>query len=81
MLETKTYEEIVEFIATGTDPQSVVDFQPSAEVRERISDLLKRERSGRATAEEKAELDHFAMLEHLMRLAKARAREHLAARR
>jgi hypothetical protein len=80
MLETKAYEEIVEFIAAGTDPRSVIDFQPSAEVRERVAVLLERERGGLASAEEKAELDHFAMLEHLMRLAKARAREHLAAR-
>jgi hypothetical protein len=76
----KAYEEIVEFIAAGTNPQSVVDFQPSAEVRGRIADLLERERCGQASAEEKAELDHVAMLEHLMRLAKVRAREHLAAR-
>ena len=79
MLETKAYEELVEFIA-GTDPQSVIDFVPSDQVRDRVRELLERERSGLATAEEKGELDHFAMLEHVMRLAQARAREHLAAR-
>ena len=30
------------------------------------------------TTEEKSELDHYIQLEHLMRLAKARARRHLA---
>jgi len=40
--------------------------------------LLSREKESSLTLEEKAELDHSLQLEHLMRLAKARAREFLS---
>jgi hypothetical protein len=48
-------------------------------VQQRVSDLLEKERESRISAEEKAELDDYLLLEHLMRLAKARARKKRAA--
>ena len=79
MSKPQAYEEIVEFIASGADPASVIAFKPSPEARARVADLLAREKAGTLTAEEKAELDRFAHLEHLMRLAKAHARHLLRA--
>jgi len=55
---TKAYEEVVDFIAAGSDSASVAAFRPS----------------------ETAELEHHLQMEHLMRLAKARARQLLAAK-
>jgi GTP-dependent phosphoenolpyruvate carboxykinase len=75
---TKAYEEVIEFIAAGTSPRSVINFQPSEEVKERIADLIYREKTTSLSLEEKAELDHYLQLEHLMRLAKARARQYVA---
>jgi hypothetical protein len=75
---TKAYEEVIEFIAAGTSPRSVINFQPSEEVKERIADLIYREKTTSLSLEEKAELDHYLQLEHLMRLAKARARHYAA---
>ena len=74
---TKAYEEVAEFIASGTNPGSVIAFQPSAEVKERVADLISREKTTGISPDEKAELDHYAQLEHIMRLAKARARQHI----
>jgi hypothetical protein len=74
----RAYEEVIEFIAAGTSPEGVVAFEPSAAVRGRVADLIQREKSTSLAADEKAELDHYMELEHLMRLAKARARQHLA---
>ncbi|MGF1935822.1 MAG: hypothetical protein RM347_015785 [Nostoc sp. ChiQUE02] len=37
---TKVYDEIVEFIATGTTPQSVINFQFSNAAKERLEDLV-----------------------------------------
>ena len=72
------YEEVVEFIA-ARGPQEVVAFKPSAAARERVWDLIEREKSlSGLSPDEKAELDHFMEVEHLMRLAKARARQLLA---
>jgi hypothetical protein len=77
MNTVKAYEEVVDFIAGGTTPRRVIDFRPSKESQERITDLLSREKTGKLTLGEKAELDHHMQLEHLMRLVKARARDFL----
>ena len=77
MIASPAYEEIVEFIAAGTTPSSVVAFRPSAAAKARVADLISREKSEGLSEEETAELNHYMQLEHLMRLAKARARKHL----
>lgn len=71
------YQEIVDFIASGTTPQNLVDFCPSEDAKERIADLIHREKTTGLTPEETAELNHCLQLEHLMRLAKSRARHYL----
>lgn len=77
MSVTKAYEEVVDFIAAGTTPQNVIAFRPSEAAQERVTDLLSREKDGALSQTEKSELDHYLQLEHLMRLAKARARDFL----
>jgi hypothetical protein len=77
MSTVKAYEEVVDFIAAGTDPGKIIAFRPSDDSRKRVAELLERERSGEIESDEKSELDHYLQLEHLMRLAKARARDHL----
>lgn len=71
---TRAYDEIVDFIAAGTTPDSVVRFEPSAATKEHVADLIRREKTAGLTSDEKSELDHLMQIEHLMRLAKARAR-------
>ena len=77
MNTVKAYEEVVDFIAGGTTPQNVIAFRPSRESQDRVADLLFREKNSELTLGEKSELDHYMQLEHLMRLAKARARDFL----
>ena len=43
-----------------------------------MADLVAREKAGALSRDESSELDHFLEIEHLMRLAKARARQRLA---
>jgi hypothetical protein len=73
---TKAYEEIVEFIAAGTRPESVAAFKPSEATQMRVAELIAREKAANLSADETSELEHYLHLEHLMRLAKARA-QHL----
>ena len=75
---TRAYEEIIDFIAAGTTPKRVIAFQPSEEVKARVADLIHREKTTGLSSEESSELNQYLQLEHLMRLAKARARAHLA---
>lgn len=78
MSTNRAYEEVIDFIAAGTSPSNLVAFQPSAEAKQRLLDLIEREKSDALSTDEKSELDHYTQLEHLMRLAKARARQHLS---
>jgi len=75
---TPAYFEIIDFIAAGTTPDAVVHFRPSPEAQRRVAELVEREKGTRLSSEEKAELDHFMELEHIMRMAKARARQILS---
>ena len=74
----RAYDEIVDFIAAGTSPLEVAEFEASEETKDRVADLIHREKTTGLTPEETSELDHYLQVEHLMRLAKARARGHLA---
>ncbi len=73
----KPYEEIVDFIAS-LSPRELVDFKPSEESRQRVWDLIERGKAAPLPPEDKSEMDHYLEVEHLMRLAKARARQLLA---
>jgi hypothetical protein len=74
------YFEIIDFIAGGTTPEAVADFRPSQEAQRRVSELIEQEKQTSLSPQEKAELDHFVELEHILRMAKARARQILSLR-
>jgi hypothetical protein len=77
MLKTPVYLEIIDFIAAGPTPAQVAAFHPSERAQRRVMTLLRRQKEDKLRAKEEAELDHYMQLEHLMRLAKARARRYL----
>jgi hypothetical protein len=69
----KVYDEIIDFIAAGTTPKSVIDFRLSEIAQERLEDLIYSAKNNELTKEDKSELDHYLTLEHIMTLAKAKA--------
>lgn len=71
----KAYNEIVDFIASGTTPRAVADFCASENTRQRVAELIGQEKTSSLSEEERSELDHFLEVEHIMRLAKAKARK------
>ena len=72
------YLEIIDFIAAGTTPEAVANYRPSAEAQQRVAALVEREKDSGLSPDERAELDHFMELEHILRMAKARAKLNLA---
>ena len=70
----RAYQEIAELIA-ATCPEQIIAFRPSDGVQDRVDELVTRSKVDALSADEQAELDRFMQLEHLMRLAKARARQ------
>jgi DNA-binding protein YbaB len=73
----KVYDEIVDFIASGTTPQSVIDFHLSEAAQERLEDLIYNAKNNALTKEDKRELDHFLTIEHILILAKAKAHRYI----
>ena len=76
METAKAYEEVINFIVTQTARSSLLAFHPSDQARERVMKLVQKEKESGLASDEKSELDHYLQLEHLMRLAKARAKQH-----
>lgn len=76
---TRAFDEIVEFIAGGSTSQDVSQYRPSAETSARVDSLLRKEKNEGLLPEETVELNDYLQLEHLMRMAKARARKKLEA--
>jgi hypothetical protein len=75
MNAAKAYEEMIDFIAAGTSPKRVIEFRPSDKAKARVWDLINREKTTGLSVDEKAELDLYMNFEHIMRLAKSRARQ------
>ena len=65
-------QEIIDVLAQA--PQ-ILEFKPSEKARARVWELVAREKDGTLTEDEKHELDHYAQVEHVMRLVKAQARK------
>jgi len=71
----RSYDEIVDFIAAGPSVASVASFEASEATKARVADLVAREKTTGLTPAESADLASYLQLEHIMRLAKARARQ------
>jgi hypothetical protein len=69
---------IIAVLASRPTPEQVLAIGPSDEMQARVSELLSRDKDGALSRTEEAELEKYLVLEHLVRLAKARAYEQLA---
>jgi len=77
MAAMRAYEEVIEFIAAGTSPDSLIHFQPSEAAKARVADLIDREKTIGLSPDEESELEHYLQLEHIMRMAKSRAHHYI----
>lgn len=71
---TKAFDEIIDFVARGSSREEVLSFCASEETKARVEYLIRKEKNDGLLSEETVELDDYVRLEHLMRMAKARAR-------
>ena len=65
--------EVLEFLAGLPSPEETLALRPSPSFQARVSELLEKNRAGGLTPEEEEEWRRYAYLEHLVRLAKAKA--------
>jgi hypothetical protein len=75
---SRLFDDVLDLLSSTPTPEQIIEFQPSAPLRARVSELLERQRDIGLTAEEQAELDEFAQLNHFMSMLRARARKRLA---
>ena len=71
------YDSLADFMAT-LDPVKVLGFHAPANIQERVETLLEKKQDVGLLQGEQEELDHYFILEHIVRLAKSRARLHLS---
>lgn len=78
MIPLDVFDEFIEFLA-GYEPERIINYHPSPKTQQRIERLLFKKHNESLSKKEKYELDYFLMLEHIIRLAKAKALKSLAA--
>ena len=71
------YDHIADSIA-AMNPEKVLELRAPQPATQRLEDLIEKEKMDRLTPSEKDELDHFLVLERLIRLSKVHARMRLA---
>ena len=75
----KPFEEIVKFIADAAGPEKLGAFKPSNAAEKRVAELLAKQQQGSLSVKEGLELQLFVQLDHVMSLAKAKARSRSSA--
>lgn len=66
-------QDVLEVLATLPAPEEVLALRPTPALQERVGALLARSHNGGLSEEEQREWDRYQYIEHLVRLAKARA--------
>lgn len=68
-----TFDHFLDVVVDRMTPEEILAFQLSETEQQRLDDLIERNNAGLLTAEEKAELQHFADIERTMSLLKVKA--------
>ena len=79
MVSSTLVDSVAILLTSSPKPEDVLAYKLPADLQERVSDLLARNREQVLSVEEKEELEQFIFLEHIFRIAKSRARIQLAA--
>ena len=71
LVPNHVYHYVLDFIVSQPTPGQIAAFRATPEMIERTQFLLAREHAGTATAKEKAELDEYERIQHIMVMLKA----------
>lgn len=81
-MATSIHPALEDFVAflSKLAPRKILEYKASARTQERLELLLQKNKQQLLTKEETEEMQYYMMVEHLVRLAKARALQILNAR-
>ncbi len=65
--------EVLEFLASLPSPEEIITLRPNQTLQNQIDTLLEKNRSGSLTPSEEQLWQQYQYLEHLVRMAKAKA--------
>ena len=68
------FQDLADYIVANMPAETILQFRASKKLHDYTYALLDKEKVGTATAEEKKELDECMVVEHIVRLMKAKAR-------
>jgi hypothetical protein len=67
----EVYRYVLDFIVSHPTPEQIAAFKPTPAMAERLRTLIAREKTNKLTRAEKAELDEYSHIEHLVVMMKA----------
>ena len=73
LLPNEVYRYVLEFLTSNPSPEAVLNFAPTPQMQERISELLEKNRAGQLTRGESAELEEYERINRFVRKFKIRA--------
>jgi hypothetical protein len=73
------FDEVIEFLASMPSSGAILAFKPSAMLEQRLTYLMEQNKRDFITRDERAELDEFLRMNHLINMLKIRVRQNLAA--
>lgn len=71
--QKNAYDSLANFIAT-LDPKKVLEFHAPESIQNRVEELLYQKEQIGLKEQEQEELNHYFILEHIVRLAKSKVR-------
>lgn len=67
------YEQIVDFLSSAPTPERILKYKAPPKAQARVTQLIDQKKWATLNAEEEDELANYLQLEHILRMAKAKA--------
>lgn len=71
------YADFIDFIVEGMTPEQIIAYKPSEKSQKRVNELVWALKNDSISPDERAELNHYVELEHIVRMAKAKAHQYV----
>ncbi|MBD2210554.1 hypothetical protein H6G27_11780 [Nostoc linckia FACHB-104] len=76
-IPTRVYQYILDFLVSKPTPEQILAFRPTAEMQQRMQNLLRLSKLGELNPTEQKELDEYERIEHLIIMLKTGTLPHL----
>ena len=71
------YADFIDFTVEGMTPEQIIAYQPSDKTQRRVDELIRALKDDSILTPGRAELNHHVELDHIVRMAKVKARQYV----